>query len=943
MSKYRDTLNLPHTDFPMRAGLAQREPEQLAAWERMDLYALLREHRRGRPKFILHDGPPYANGSIHIGHAVNKILKDMIVKARTLDGFDAPYVPGWDCHGLPIEVEVERRFGRVGQKLSAAAFRRHCREYAAEQVLAQKRDFQRLGVIGDWRNPYQTMDPEFEAEIVRSLGEILAAGYIYRGAKPVFWCGDCRSALAEAEVEYALQSSPAIDVLFCAVEPDELLRRCQVQEAPACELSGIPVWTTTPWTLPANRAVAVHPQLEYGLFACECRGRPLCLLLALELHEQCLERYAAVAVRRIGGCTGAALEGLRLQHPFYSREVPVLCARHVTTEAGSGAVHTAPAHGADDYQLGLRHGLEVDDLVDARGHFRESVEDFGGQSLEQVNGGVIERLQGAERLLCSSEIEHSRALCWRHKTPLLFRATPQWFLSMEHGELLANTQRLVHGELRWEPASGGARMEAMLERRPDWCLSRQRAWGVPLPLFLERASGTLHPQTAEFLERSAQRIARDGVDAWEQLDPAEWLGADAERYEKSSDILDVWFDSGVTHHCVLERRAELDFPADVYLEGADQHRGWFQSSLLTGMAMRGVAPYRQVVTHGFTVDADGRKMSKSRGNVIAPQEVVQELGADVLRLWVAATDYRDEMRISDEVLQRVADAYRRIRNTARFLLANLHGFDPAVRRVTPQDMLALDLYIVHRAALLQQEIRAAYEGFRFHQVYQKLHNFCVTELGGLYLDIIKDRQYTTPADGVPRRSAQLALYLVAEAFARWIAPILSFTAEEFWCHLPGERAESVFLAEWFAELQEYAGLQSPLTDADWARLLSLRGAVYRELERLRGEGKIGSSLDAEVDIFCEPDLYALLEPLRTELHFFLISSSAGLYPASGAPADALPAEISGVWLRVQPSAHKKCQRCWHHCADVDAAAEYPGLCGRCIVNVHGTGERRHFA
>ena len=937
MSDYKHTLNLPSTDFPMRASLARREPEILARWEQMNLYHRIRTRFAGRTRFVLHDGPPYANGSIHIGHAANKVLKDIIVKSRTLEGMDAPYVPGWDCHGLPIELEVERRLGRPRNPDAAAAFRRQCREYAAEQMDGQRQDFMRLGVFGDWQHPYCTMEPAFEAGIVRALGRLIESGRLLRGNKPVHWCTACTSALAEAEVEYREQDTPAIDAAFVVVDADDLARRLGLSAAAAA----VPIWTTTPWTLPANRAVALHPNGEYLLAEAVCQGQRRRLLLARELHEDCLARYGAQDIQTLAACPGSALAGLLLHHPFLKREVPVVMSEHVTAEAGTGAVHIAPAHGLDDYRIGLQEGLPMDDLVDEEGCFRPAVPPVGGLNVFKANQRLAEVLAEEGTLLSASRIKHSYPHCWRHHTPVIFRAAPQWFLSMEKDDLLKQALCEV-AQVKWLPASGQARMTAMLEGRPDWCISRQRLWGVPLPLFLHRHSGALHPRTVEMVEAVAARIQQQGIEAWEQLDPGELLGEDAAEYEKSTDTLDVWFDSGVTHDCLLAQREDLQWPADIYLEGSDQHRGWFQSALLTGVALRGGAPYKQVITHGFTVDAQGHKMSKSRGNVIAPQQLVQKRGADVLRLWVAATDFRGEMAISEETLGRVADAYRRIRNTARFLLANLHGFEPTAHRLARENLLSLDYWIVHRAALLQNALREDYEACNFHWVYQKLHNFCIIELGSFYLDIIKDRQYTTAADGRPRRSAQTALYLVAEALVRWIAPVLSFTAEEIWQYLPGERGESVFLEEWFTELEEFSDADV-FTDAQWEQLAAVRTAVNRELESWRSAGKIGSSLDAEVDLYCEDGLRKLLECLGGELRFLLITSAARVAEQGIAPKTATAAEgLAGLQLRVVASQHPKCARCWHRCPEVGQEPAHPQLCGRCLLNIRtGGGEERH--
>ncbi|MGI2323896.1 MULTISPECIES: isoleucine--tRNA ligase [unclassified Methylococcus] len=936
---YKSTLNLPQTPFPMKANLAQREPEQIERWRTLDLYRKVRSRRAGRDKFILHDGPPYANGEIHIGHAVNKILKDFIVKSRTLSGFDAPYVPGWDCHGLPIELMVEKKIGKAGHKVSPAEFRKACREYAAAQVDLQRREFIRLGVLGDWENPYLTMDFRFEADIVRALGRIAARGHLTKGAKPVHWCLDCGSALAEAEVEYENKHSPAIDVRFAVVDEFGLMARFHTADGAVGEgpLSVV-IWTTTPWTLPANQAVALNPELDYVVVQrTDIKER---LVLADALMKDVMLRCGAEDYRVIGYCKGAALEGVQLRHPFYDRIVPVILGDHVTLDAGTGAVHTAPGHGQEDYAVGQRYGLAVDNPVGGDGRFLPDTELFAGEHVLSANGHVIEVLKERGALLHEARIEHSYPHCWRHKTPVIFRATPQWFIAMDKGELRRQALEAI-GQVQWIPDWGQARIEAMVGNRPDWCISRQRTWGVPIPLFVHKETGALHPDTDRLIEEIAKKIETAGIDAWFELDPAELLGAEADRYGKIGDTLDVWFDSGVTHHAVLAQNPDLAFPADLYLEGSDQHRGWFQSSLMTSVAMNGQAPYKAVLTHGFTVDAEGKKMSKSRGNVVAPQKVMQTLGADVLRLWVAATDYRGEMTVSDEILKRISDVYRRIRNTARYLLANLDGFDPALHLVKPEDMLALDRWVVDRALAIQQEVIEAYETYQFNTIFQKTHHFCSVDLGSFYLDVLKDRQYTCKTDSLPRRSGQTAMYHIAEAMVRWLAPVLSFTAEEIWQYLPGQREESVFLSEWYDGL---FGLDenSRCDRAFWDQMLKIREAVSKELEILRVRGEIGASLDAEVELFCDPPLFRKLSEAGDELRFVLLTSYATVKPAAEAGTDALPTEIPGLELKLAASGKPKCVRCWHHRHDVGTHPDHPELCGRCVDNVAGTGELRTF-
>ena len=1025
MTDYKQTLNLPKTGFPMKANLAQREPEMLKHWQAIDVYALVRaaraEARARGETFILHDGPPYANGEIHIGHAVNKVLKDIIVKARTLDGLDAPYVPGWDCHGLPIELQVERKKGKPGQKISATQFRHACRDYAGKQVDGQRTDFQRLGVLGDWAHPYLTMAPRFEADIVRALGRIIANGHLQKGSKPVHWCIDCGSALAEAEVEYADKESVAIDVRFAVTDPEALLARCHrggpdgagaadgVKTGAAGEdvvghgtgPMSVVIWTTTPWTLPANQAVALNPELEYALVQVAEDGPNGAerLLVAEGLLKDTMDRWGIEHYRVIAYGRGDAFEGLQLQHPFYDRRVPIILGEHVTLEAGTGAVHTAPGHGLEDYIVGRRYDLQVDNPVGGNGRFLDGTPLFAGENVFDANEQVIETLKANQALVREQRFTHSYPHCWRHKTPIIFRATPQWFISMEQAGLREAALREI-GAVRWMPDWGQSRIDGMVRNRPDWCISRQRTWGVPITLLVDKETGELHPRTAGLIEEVAQRIEAKGIDAWFELHPEDLLGAEeGARYEKVQDTLDVWFDSGVTHACVLDRgaaetgvapeggttvgalgsssasvsaNATLDAPsgasadalaspsasaqagepagewaglrrpADLYLEGSDQHRGWFQSSLLTSVAMHDQAPYRAVLTHGFTVDEKGEKMSKSKGNVVRPQDVMKTLGADIIRLWVAAADYRGEMRVSEEILKRTADAYRRIRNTARFLLANLHGFDPAAHLLPAAEMIELDRWAVDRALQLQQEITQAYQDYQFHLIYHRLHNFCVVDMGGFYLDVIKDRQYTTGADSLPRRSCQSAMYHIIEAMSRWLAPILSFTAEEIWRHLPGERDKTVFTATWYQGLFALdAG--DPFDRAFWSRVLAVRTAIGRQLEAARNAGEIGAALDAEIDLYCAPELQAVLNRLGDELRFVLITSEARVHELAERPADAEESDLDGLAVRIRPSKHQKCVRCWHRRDDIGGHAEHPELCGRCVENLDGAGELRRYA
>ena len=922
MSDYKSSLNLPFTKFAMKANLANREGGFLKKWQDDELYNQIRKHNEGKPKFILHDGPPYANGDIHIGHAVNKVLKDIIIKSKSFSGFDAPFVPGWDCHGLPIELNVEKKKGKVGHKIDANAFRAECRKYADTQVTKQKADFQRLGILSDWDNPYLTKDFKYEANIVRALGQIVENGHISKGYKPVHWCTECGSALAEAEVEYKDKQSEAIDVKFNII--DTALFNVDKPVS-------VVIWTTTPWTLPANEAVALHPELDYVLVDTGSE----CLLLAKALADNAVERYDIEAVIGKQTFAGSELEGLKVQHPFYNKQVPIILGEHVTTDAGTGAVHTAPAHGQEDFVVGKQYNLPVDCPVDAKGVFFEDTELLGGQFIFKANASVIEILNHKHALVKHTPIMHSYPHCWRHKTPVIFRATPQWFVSMQQNGLRDTVNEEIP-KVDWIPDWGKKRIELMVGNRPDWCISRQRFWGVPITMFVHKQTGELHPDTQALFATVADKIEQNGIEAWFESDIEDFLGTDAKDYDKTTDTLDVWFDSGVSHFAVLKARAGLADVADLYLEGSDQHRGWFQSSLISSVAMNGKAPYKQVLTHGFTVNKDGKKMSKSLGNAMSPQKVVNNLGADILRLWIASTDYTSEMTVSDEILKRSADSYRRLRNTLRFMLANTTGFNPQKHSIEFTQMLDLDKWIVAQAATLQVQILQAYEQYNFHQVMQLTLNFCTNDLGGFYLDVIKDRQYTTQENSPARRSAQTALNHILEAMVRWLAPVLSFTAEEIWQSMPSEKTYSIFLQEWYQELN--ADYDNEAIDA--AR--NIKPFIQKQMEQMRNDKTIGSSLDAEVDIYCEDSVYQSLHKLADELRFVFITSYARIHPVSEKTNDCIAAG-TGVFIKVSKSTHEKCARCWHHREDIGNNSEHPELCGRCVENVVGDGEKREFA
>ncbi len=938
VSDYKQTLNLLQTDFPMKADLAAREPAQLERWAAQRIYERIRERCAGRKAFVLHDGPPYANGAIHLGHAVNKILKDIVVKSHTLDGFDAPYVPGWDCHGLPIELAVEKKQGRPGQKLDAAAFRAACRAFASAQVERQRTDFKRLGIFGDWDHPYLTMDPAYEAQQIRAVGKIIHNGHLYRGAKPVHWCLDCRSALAEAEVEYEEKTSVAIDVAFRVVDVADFARRTGIDAAALGGCVAVVIWTTTPWTLPADEAVTVRDEFSYVAVPVQRAGGREVLVLAAELAAACLARYQLESGQPLGAFPGRVLEGLKLQHPWLERQVPVILGEHVTLDTGTGAVHTAPAHGQEDYVVASSYGLPVVNPVGPDGRFVAGTPLVAGLRIEQANDVIVQELERSGALLRQAPLRHSFPHCWRHKTPLIFRATPQWFISMDRRGLRAHALRDI-AQVHWTPAWGEQRITAMIADRPDWCISRQRTWGVPLALFVHKQTGELHPRTQELLLQVAARVETGGIDAWFALDPVELLGAQAGEYDKLEDVMDVWADSGLSFECVPALRPDFHAPVDLYLEGSDQHRGWFHSSLLMSEALYERAPYRGVLTHGFTVDDKGRKMSKSLGNGIEPQDITRTLGADMLRLWVAATDFANEMSLSQEILRRMSDSYRRMRNTVRFLLGNLHDFEPS-QGLPAADLVALDRWAIARTQALQQEIAGAYRDYAFHLIYQKIHNFCVVDLGGLYLDILKDRLYTLPAQSRARRSAQTAMWHIAESMVRWLAPILSFTAEEMWRHLRGPRPESVFLSTW----HELPAL--PADDIDWTALIALRTDVARELERLRVAGGIGAPLDAELSIWCASDQYRQLNALGDELRFFMITSTAHVHTLDEpVPEDAVPAPGlgGGVRIRVRVARDPKCGRCWHHEPEVGESSEHVELCARCIGNLALPGETRRFS
>lgn len=951
---YKKTLNLPDTPFPMRGDLAKREPAWVAQWEENHVYQAIRAASRGRPRFVLHDGPPYANGDIHIGHAVNKILKDIIVKSRNMAGYDAHYVPGWDCHGMPIEIQIEKKYGK---HLPVTEVQAKARAYALEQIDRQRKDFKRLGVLGEWDRPYLTMNHANEANEIRALGNILQKGYLFRGLKPVNWCFDCGSALAEAEVEYADRVDPAIDVAFPFADKPAL---AQAFGLPSVDDGAVVIWTTTPWTIPANQALNVHPEIDYALV----RVTPVpahgpLLLLARERVEPCLQAWGLQG-EVIATATGAALAGLRFHHPLaqadagYDRSSPVYVGDYVTLDTGTGVVHSAPAYGIEDFVSCKAHGLADDDILNpvlGDGKYAESLPLFGGLSIWDANPRIVDALKAAGSLMHVQKLPHSYMHCWRHKTPVIFRATSQWFAGMDvkpadGGPTLRETALAGIEATAFYPAWGRARLHAMIANRPDWTLSRQRQWGVPMAFFVHKETGALHPRTPELLEQVAQRVEKHGIEAWQALDPRELLGDEADQYEKNRDTLDVWFDSGTTHATVLGGKdqvlggshgAELAWPADLYLEGSDQHRGWFHSSLLTGCMLYGQPPYKGLLTHGFVVDGQGRKMSKSVGNVIAPQKVSDSLGAEILRLWVASTDYSGELSISDEILKRVVEGYRRIRNTLRFLLANLADFDAVGQAVPYGELLEIDRYALAMTAQMQAEVVAHCERYDFHPAVARLQTFCSEDLGAFYLDILKDRLYTTAADSRARRSAQTALAEITQALLKLMAPILSFTAEEAWKVLADSALRNQADAGRVTIFTEVYHTLPPDADSDallqkWARLRTIRAEVQRKLEEVRTAGGIGSSLQAEVDVYAHGADLELLQSLGDDLRFVLIVSRATVHAGEGE-----------LRIEIAPSAHQKCERCWHWRLDVGSHADHPEICGRCVSNLFGAGEPREKA
>ena len=918
---YRETLNLPETDLSMKAGLPRKEPEILDFWNEIDLYGQIRAKHKGNKRFILHDGPPYANGSIHLGHSVNKILKDITIKSKTLSGYDAPYVPGWDCHGLPIELNVEKKHGRRSEVVSdKKQFQKACKEYAVTQIEKQKEDFIRLGVLGEWDKPYQSLDASFEADVVRALGKIYDEGHIQKGEKPVNWCQDCGSALAEAEVEYMDKVSKSIDVAFDVSAEDVEIINNAFNQKEVNKVSFV-IWTTTPWTIPSNVAVCINPELEYALVK---KGKEF-LIIAEQMIDSCSKRWQST-LELISVSKGSQFGRLNLKHPFADRNSVLLEGSHVTTEAGTGCVHTAPAHGLDDFLVCKENDIDVYKALNARAFFTAEFDFIEGLPPLKADPLIIEKLDEVGALICVENYDHSYPHCWRHKTPLIFTATAQWFISMDKSNLLNKAKKSVD-DVKWEPSWGLQRINSMLTDRPDWCISRQRNWGVPITLVIHKETGEIHPNQSVLFDQIADLIEQNGISAWDALDLSEFID-DHEEYIKVTDSLDVWFDSGVTHYAVTDKRFGEGTIADLYLEGSDQHRGWFQSSLLTSIAINDRAPYKSVLTHGFVVDENGRKQSKSLGNVVSPQKVWDSLGADILRLWVASTDFRSEMVASDEILKRVSDQYRRIRNTLRFVLGNLHDFDKA-HAIDLKDQVELDKWIIDATKELESNVLDDYESYSYHTAVQKIHNFCVNELGGIYLDIVKDRLYTTSKNSDARKSCQTSLDFICNVLVRLIAPILSFTAEEIWQTHPSLKAQgdSIFLNSYY---QKEINKNSLISKDDWNRIFEIKDLVNQSIEKLRAENEIKGSLDAIVTLNLTESDFKLLEKIGNELHFIFISSHAHINLAK---------EFS---IDISVSDEPKCTRCWHRCSSVGTIEGHDEVCSRCVENIENDGEQRSF-
>lgn len=937
MQDYKQTLHLPVTDFPMRGNLAENEPKRLQQWALDKLYEQMLDSKSTDNVFVLHDGPPYANGNIHLGHALNKVIKDIIIKSKTLSGFHTPYIPGWDCHGLPIELKVEKKLGIAADKTNPYEFQQACRKFATEQVALQKADFKRLGIMGDWEKPYLTMAHDIEAESIRILAQLLEKGYLVRNNKPVNWCTSCSSSLAEAEVEYEDVTSTSVYVKFELANPESVYKKVHLPqlEGPLAVL----IWTTTIWTLPANKAVAVHPDIEYALV--EYGDDAEKIIIASKLVPEIMAKKNIAHYQVLGICKGQLLELEPVKHPFYALEVPIILGQHVTDESGTGAVHTAPAHGQDDYLVGQAYQLEITSLLSTECKFIPGTQYVENQTIAEANVTLLNVLTTNQALFLSEAYVHSYPHCWRHKTPIIFKATPQWFIDLSRHHLRDAILEQIQ-QVNWTPTHGGNLLKIMTEKRPDWCISRQRTWGIPMCLLIHKHTQALHPRMVEIMQTVAADIEKSGIEVWWSLDLKTLIGEDAEHYEKVSDVLDVWFESGCTNLTVVKKRPECHQQrADLYVEGVDQYRGWFMSSMVLATAVTGKAPYKTVLSHGFTVDSTGRKMSKSLGNGIEPNDIIKEYGADILRLWVASNEYTKEMTLSKQILQSISDMYRRIRNTGRYMLSSLHDFDPKLDMVAPQDMLALDRWAVDAAYQTQQKIVDDYEQYQFHKILKNTMHFCSILMGAFYFEIIKDRQYTLQSDSLARRSSQTAIYHILQAFVRWIAPILSFTADEIWQYMPGEHGKYVFTDVWYEHLFPLEA-NAELNADFWQYMQQMRNDVNKAIENGRNQKLFAQSLEVEVTIYAKPEAMAYIERLDEELRFVFLTATVHCIPAETWPAEAWVSESEHYAVAVHKTTAKKCTRCWHHVEEIGVNAEHPEICPRCIENLYGKGEQRRY-
>nr|BET44918.1 MAG: isoleucine--tRNA ligase [Candidatus Aschnera chinzeii] len=938
MHNYKNTLNLPQTTFSMRANLTDQEPKILQHWYKDNLYIAIRKSKIGKPIFILHDGPPYANGNIHIGHAINKILKDIIIKSKGLEGYDAPYIPGWDCHGLPIEHKIEQILKKTNNTHSVTEFRKICRIYAKEQAEKQKKDFIRMGVVGDWQNPYLTMNYKMQANTIRTLGKLIEKGYLIKGDKPVHWCTQCCSSLAEAEIEYLLHKADSIYVRFKAIDSLHIYKMFNINTSISLPIYAI-IWTTTPWSLPANRAIAINNNYTYQLIEINSAE---CYIIAKSLVKNLLDHLKIKKWKILSECKSSKLEFTLFKHPFINFNVPMILSNHVILNIGTGLVHIAPAHGPEDYHISKIYKLNVYNPIGPDGcYLQDTHYELNGKFALHANNIIIKILRYHKALVHQEILQHKYPCCWRHKNPIIFRSTKQWFIGIEKNKL--RNQLLDNiTQVKWIPKYGFNHMKSMIINRPDWCISRQRLWGTPMPLFIHKKTNKLHPSTLLLIEQIAQYVEEHGEESWWTLDINKFLGEEANNYIKINDILDVWFDSGSTYFTVIQQETNFKgHQVDLYLEGLDQHRGWFMSSLIISTAIHKKSPYKAVMTHGFAVDKNGHKMSKSANNSISPQNIIDKFGADILRLWVASSDYSNDITISDDILIQTVDNYRRIRNTIRFLLANLHDFIPNKDEIHINKMIAIDIWAINCTNKTQIKIKSQYKNYNFHGVIQLLMHFCTIQMGSFYLDIIKDRLYTSKKHSIAHRSCQTAFYHILESLVRWISPILSFTADEIWHKIPGTRSQYIFTEEYYSNLSKIMSHASPF-NIEWNILINIKNNINKILETAKKEKIIKNSLEAKIIFYADTKINIILNSLNNELHYLLLVSAVNIYNIQDAPHNAYNTDINGLKIIFKKANGKKCPRCWHYTNDIGTNKQYPDLCFRCINNVIGNGMIRKF-